>query len=129
MFITIIFIGIAVPFIAIAIVKRSKKQALEYDRKLHLLAGELRQLRKSLVEPINRLFESEQRTRRFTERLEQLELREKSSRQYGQAAKLVHNGSTVEEIMEVCGLNRGEAELIKVMNELDATQEAESQIM
>lgn len=129
MFTMIIFIGIAVPLLAVAFAKRAKKQAIEYDRKLHLLAGELRQLRKSLVEPVNRLFESEQRTRRFTERLEQLELREKSSRQYGQAAKLVHNGSTVEEIMEVCGLNRGEAELIKVMNELDTNQEPESQIM
>jgi len=126
---TIAFIGIAMLFITILIVKRSKKQTIEYDRKLRLLAGELTQLRKSLVDPVNRLYDAEHRSRRFTERLEQLELREKSNRQYGQAAKLVHNGSSIEEIMELCGLNRGEAELIKVMNELDTAQEVESQVM
>ncbi len=129
MFLTIVFIGVAIPFVAISVIKRVKKQTLEYDRKLRLLAGELSQLRKSLVDPINRLYDSEQRSRRFTERLEQLELREKSNRQYGQAAKLVHNGSSIEEIMEICGLNRGEAELIKVMNELDSAQEGEKQMM
>ncbi|VAW72033.1 hypothetical protein MNBD_GAMMA12-3017 [hydrothermal vent metagenome] len=123
------FLGIAITIIFLSFQKRSKKEAVEYDRKLRLLARELNQLRKSLVDPINRLYESEQRSRRITERLEQLELREKSSRQYGQAAKLVNNGSSVEDIMDICGLNRGEAELIKVMNELDNTEEAETKVM
>ena len=129
MFVTIAFIGVVVPVVAMTVARRAKKQAQEYDRKLHLLAGELRQLRKSLVDPVNRLYEAEQRSRRLTERLEQLELREKSNRQYGQAAKLINKGSSVEEIMEICGLNRGEAELIKVMNELEASGDSEKQIM
>ncbi len=125
----ITFMGVAITFIFLSFQKRSKNEAVEYDRKLRLLARELNQLRKSLVDPINRLYESEQRSRRITERLEQLELREKSSRQYGQAAKLVNNGSSIEDIMEICGLNRGEAELIKVMNELDNAEETETKVM
>jgi len=129
MFITIAFIGVVVPFVAISVTKRAKHQTREYDRKLKILAKELNQLRNSLVDPVNRLYEAEQRSRRFTERLEQLELREKTNRQYGQAAKLVNNGSTVEEIMALCGLNRGEAELIKVMNELESNKELDEHLM
>lgn len=129
MFFIVIILGAAASYVVMTIVKSLKKQTHEYDRKLNILAGELTQLRNSLVDPVNRLYEAEQRSRRFTERLEQLELREKSSRQYGQAAKLIHNGSSVEEIMEVCGLNRGEAELIKVMNELEAGEKMGKQMM
>jgi hypothetical protein len=41
-------------------------------------------------------------------------------RAYSQAIKLVQKGASVEELMEVCGLARGEAELIAMMHRLEA---------
>ena len=129
MFITIAFIGIAVPFVAISATRQAKKRAYEYERKFNLLANELNQLRKSMINPVDRILDLEKRNRRLAERMEQMELREKGNRQYDQAVKLVNKGSSVEDIMSICGLNRGEAELIKVMNEMDAIPESENQFM
>jgi hypothetical protein len=38
---------------------------------------------------------------------------------FEQAIKLARKGSSVEEIMEICNLSRGEAELIAMMHRLD----------
>lgn len=63
-----------------------------------------------------RLTKLEQRLRSQGERQDQLDLRTSGERPYQQAGKLVRNGATVEELMETCGLTRGEAELIYMMN-------------
>ena len=38
---------------------------------------------------------------------------------FDQAIKLARKGSSVEELMEICSLSRGEAELIAMMHRLD----------
>ena len=64
----------------------------------------------------NRLNKLEQRLRSQGERQDQLDLRTSGERPYTQAGKLVHSGATIEELINTCGITRGEAELIFMMN-------------
>lgn len=57
----------------------------------------------------------EQQVQRITERQNQLELRAASERPYSQASQLVNRGADINELMETCGLTRGEAELLVMM--------------
>ena len=57
----------------------------------------------------------EQQVQRITERQNLLELRAASERPYSQASQLVNRGADIDELMETCGLTRGEAELLVMM--------------
>jgi len=57
----------------------------------------------------------EQQVQRIVERQNVLELRTCSDRPYSQANQLVHNGADIEELVDTCGLTRGEAELLVMM--------------
>jgi len=57
----------------------------------------------------------EQQVQRIMERQNLLELRTSSDRPYSQASQLVHNGADIEELVGTCGLTRGEAELLVMM--------------
>ncbi|HHH45175.1 MAG TPA: DUF2802 domain-containing protein [Gammaproteobacteria bacterium] len=57
----------------------------------------------------------EQQVLRIIERQDVLELRSGGERPYRQASQLVHNGADIEELVGTCGLTRGEAELLVMM--------------
>jgi len=57
----------------------------------------------------------EQQVQRIIERQNTLELRTCGDRPYSQASQLVHNGADIEELVGTCGLTRGEAELLVMM--------------
>jgi Protein of unknown function (DUF2802) len=57
----------------------------------------------------------EQQVQRIIERQNTLELRSCGDRPYSQASQLVHNGADIEELVGTCGLTRGEAELLVMM--------------
>lgn len=57
----------------------------------------------------------EQQVQRINERQNVLELRTCGDRPYSQASQLVHNGADIEELVGSCGLTRGEAELLVMM--------------
>jgi len=57
----------------------------------------------------------EQQVQRILERQNLLELRSCGDRPYSQASQLVHNGADIEELVGSCGLTRGEAELLVMM--------------
>jgi hypothetical protein len=54
----------------------------------------------------------EQRIRRLAERQDQLELRDPMEQTYAHAIRLAQKGVDVNELVENCGLARGEAELL-----------------
>lgn len=57
-------------------------------------------------------------------RQDQLELRELESRPFGHATNLVKKGAGVEDLMGVCGLTQGEAELIVTLHGLQQSPKA-----
>jgi len=92
-------------------------------RKLHASAAErIRQLDQELAalcsasvgagEHVLRL---EQQMQRIVERQNGLEMRSASDRPYNQASQLVNKGANIDELVDTCGLTRGEAELLVMM--------------
>jgi hypothetical protein len=57
----------------------------------------------------------EQQVQRIVERQNQIDMRVNLERPYSQASQLVTRGADIEELVETCGLSRGEAELLVMM--------------
>jgi hypothetical protein len=57
----------------------------------------------------------EQQVQRIVERQNQIDMRINLERPYSQASQLVTRGADIEELVETCGLSRGEAELLVMM--------------
>jgi chromosome segregation ATPase len=57
----------------------------------------------------------EQQVRRIVERQNHLEMRASVEQPYSHASQLVTRGADIDELVETCGLTRGEAELLVMM--------------
>lgn len=66
----------------------------------------------------------EQRIRRLAERQDQLELRDPLEQTYAHAIRLAQKGVDVNELVENCGLARGEAELLLRVHRVQQRQVA-----
>lgn len=73
-----------------------------------------------------RLDSLEERVRRTSERVEQWELSEPFKRSYKQAMSLIDTGAGVQDLIDQCGVTRGEAELLSDLRRLAALRETES---
>ena len=101
---------------------RSRQHAAELGDSLRLAQDRVQQIEQELgalcsasVGAGDRLMRLEQQMRRINERQSTLEMRSVGERPYAQASELVHKGADIEELMETCGLTRGEAELLVMM--------------
>jgi hypothetical protein len=83
----------------------------------HELREEIAALRESLRGVVERLTQFEEKL--FDTRQGKLESYSPNDHAYGIAIRLVHKGANVNELMSVCGLTRGEAELIIALHELN----------
>lgn len=113
---------LAVAVIALAFmyreIARNKRQQQEQARNYSRIEHELRAMTAAAVGVDERISRLERRSRRIQERQEQLELHD-SSRPYDQAIRMVHKGSSIDEIISLCDLSRSEAELIQMMHSMD----------
>lgn len=101
---------------------RIKRNASELADSLRLAQDRVKQMEQELgalcsasVGAGDHLMRLEQQVRRINERQNVLEMRSVGDRPYAQASELVHKGADIEELMEACGLTRGEAELLVMM--------------
>lgn len=83
------------------------------------LQCEVRALYAGAVGVGERLSRQERKIKRLNERQEQVEIKTNGDRPYDQAIRMVKNGSSLDEIISICNLTRGEAELITMMHQLD----------
>ena len=87
----------------------------ELQRRIRSLEQEMGALCSASVGAGEHVVKLEQQVQRITERQDQLELRATSDRPYTQANQLVNKGADIEDLMDSCGLTRGEAELLVMM--------------
>lgn len=96
---------------------RHMKEAVQLQKQqIEALKNDVRALFSGAVGGDSRLHKLETRSRRITERQEQIENNKQTERPYEQAIRMVHQGSKVEDIMAVCHLSKGEADLIIMMH-------------
>jgi len=69
-----------------------------------------------------RISRLESKTRQHSERQSRLEHKAPDLQSYGNAARLANKGADMEELVDHCGLSRGEAELILFLNTQQQTQ-------
>ena len=112
-------------------VRQLLSQETERHNVIQILQQTISSLNGEIVEYGKRIQQVEVQLKRLGIRLDQLELRELESRPYGHATELVKKGAGIEDLIGVCGLTRGEAELIVTLHGLqqkDPALEATSKV-
>ena len=111
--------GLALQYRALDSIRRN---ASDLADRLRLAQDRVKQIEQELgalcsasVGAGDHLMRLEQQVRRINERQNILEMRSVGQRPYAQASELVHKGADIKELMEACGLTRGEAELLVMM--------------
>ncbi|MFA5626774.1 MAG: DUF2802 domain-containing protein [Thiohalomonadaceae bacterium] len=120
--IVIACLGVAALLIFVLLLQRRLSQQASV---LHTMQGDLRALCNAAVSVGDRINQIERRQRQLAKQQEDLGLRQEQLKQdapeersYAQAIKLAHKGAGVDDLVEVCGLSKGEAELVAMMHRL-----------
>lgn len=98
---------------------RQKKTNQELEDHLFTLQSDVRALVSAAVGVGEKIFHFEKQMKQIVERQDQLDLTDSSSQPYQQAIKMSQKGASVSELIEICGLTRGEAELIAILHRMD----------
>ena len=116
---TVALLGVSIQSIALLRAKRSHKAVADIlqdaQQRLKQMEQELGALCSAAAGAGDHLVKLEQKVKRIIERQNLLELRASGDRPYTQASQLVHSGADIEELVDTCGLTRGEAELLVMM--------------
>ena len=86
---------------------------------LAAIQNDVRALTTAAVSMGERVLEIERRQRRLAERQDQLDIYESANQPYEQAIRMAQSGTTIDELVNMCGLSRNEAELIHMMHRFD----------
>jgi len=117
--IVVVLISLYAFYTLLTVQKKNAQLRREMSQQKHLLdtiKNDVYALFTGAVGEDARLHKLETRTRRIIERQEQLENNKQSERPYEQAIRMVHQGSTVKDLMAVCNLSKGEADLIMMVH-------------
>ena len=103
-----------------------RRNRAEQGQSIATMQKDLRALCNAAVQVGERLNRFEQelngvkaRQQELGSRQDKLDLAEPEARTFDQAVKMVRKGASVDELVEICGLSRGEAELIAMMHRMD----------
>ena len=112
-------LGVLIQSVALLRLKRSHQDTTEIlddaRQRLKHMEQELGALCSAAVGAGDHVVKLEQKVKRIIERQNLLEVRASSDRPYTQASQLVHRGADIDELVDTCGLTRGEAELLVMM--------------
>lgn len=126
--VSLVALGLALfAVVALAVTAlRQRHFVSEQSRRLETMQSDLRALCNAAVQVGERVNLLEQGMKQLQQRQQELGIRqdqmvhaEPEERTYEQAVKLAQKGTPLEEIMDICNLSRGEAELITMMHRLD----------
>jgi hypothetical protein len=84
-------------------------------KRIQQLESELGALCSASVGAGEHVIRLEQQVQRMVERQNQLEMRATTDRPYSRASQLINRGADTDELVDACGLTRGEAELLIMM--------------
>lgn len=122
----ILIIAVIIMISLIILVMRIKDSLQQQGQSQAAMQSDLRALCNAAVqvgERVNRieggLKALQQRQQELGVRQDHLVQSESQEVSFEQAIKMARKGSSVEELMEICSLSRGEAELISMMHRLD----------
>lgn len=97
-------------------VRHLRRRQTGMAKTLHQALDDLAAFEKAAIRVGEQLIRLEQKVRGVMDRQDQLEMWTSGSRPYSQAIQLVQRGASVDELMSMCSLTRGEAELICMLH-------------
>ena len=120
-----LLLGVA-GIVALLLNKRRTAELIQVQTlALEVVQNDLRALCNAAVQVGGRVNLLEQSVKQLQQRQQELGLRqdkmvhpEPEARSFEQAIKLAQKGASVEELMDICELSRGEAELLSMMHRL-----------
>ncbi|MBE0509340.1 MAG: DUF2802 domain-containing protein [Chromatiales bacterium] len=120
-----LILGVAASAAVLINTRRSAQLIQAQNQALDVLQKDLRALCNAAVQVGGRVHRLEQSLKQLQQRQQELGLRqdklvhpEPEARSFEQAIKLAQKGASVEELMDICDLSRGEAELMSMMHRL-----------
>ncbi len=96
--------------------RQDKKRIAQLESTMDELQNNFNALCSGSVGVGRRISRLESKTRQQAERQSRLEHKAPDLQSYGNAARLANKGADMEELVDHCGLSRGEAELILFLN-------------
>ncbi len=108
-------IGLGGLFLGVGAMSRQRADRQALQRRISLLEQQLKVLSAGSIGVGRRLTGVSRELHTALERQSELENRDPGQLPYRQAAKLVSLGASVDELVESCGLSRGEAELLNLL--------------
>lgn len=103
------------------VLHKTRKQSRTRDILARSLQSDLRAMCMGAVGVGKRMLKIEQQLRQQDVRQDQIELRDTGTREYDHAVRLARKNADIDDLISSCGLSRGEAELIKIMQRRDVT--------
>ncbi len=115
-----IIVGLSalVLLIAVLISRRSSSKIRQLEKQLRQARSDLRALTTASVGVGGRVLELERRQRRQSEKKPEVVIDEPANDTYDYAIHLAKKGTAIDELVNVCGISRNEAELIQMMHRL-----------
>lgn len=101
-----------------AFYRKSRRQWLIQYRESVTLYRDLRALTAAAVGVGERVLELERRQRHLAERQDSVDIYDAANQPYEQAIRMVQRGAKVSELVDICGLSQGEAELISMLHRM-----------
>ena len=102
----------------LAFYRKSQRYWLRQSRETVTLYRDLRALTAAAVGVGERVLELERRQRNLAERQDSVDIYDSANQPYEQAIRMVQRGSKVSELVDICGLSQGEAELISMLHRM-----------
>ncbi len=109
-------VALVVAFYALVAARRERQRMA---REAEAVRTDLRGLVSAAVGVGERVMRLERQLSHLAERQDQLDLSDPAHQSYQQAIRMARRGASMEDLMDVCGLTRGEAELVAMLHRLE----------
>lgn len=98
---------------------RTRQGLRQTRQQQEALQADLRALVSAAIGVGERVHRIEKSLREVSHRQEQIDQTDPGAQAYQQAIKMAQKGSSAEELIEICGLTRGEADLIAMLHRME----------
>jgi len=115
---TSLAVSMASLIVCYAYILRLKSRVSRYEDAVNSLRADISDVCTGAVGLGEHVAQLERRAHQITQRQEKYEMQVPGSQSYRHAMKLVDKGANLEEVIEDCGLARGEAELIALAHRI-----------
>lgn len=115
----VVLLAVALGLLGVVMALRAWRAVRVSEDKLASLQADMRALVSAAIGVGERVHRIEKSLKEVSHRQEQIDQTDPGAQAYQQAIKMAQKGSTAQELMDICGLTRGEADLIAMLHRME----------